>query len=65
MTIEEARNIMLKAAEEHAAGDDSFLELVAKVVKEQDDAKHELRMRGYGWLGLGLYETACLVAPLK
>ena len=52
MTYEGWQLAVLKAADDHADGDDTMLDLVARLLTEQDEAKNRLRHLGFGWCGL-------------
>jgi len=50
---------------ENANQSESQLKLLAKLLAECDQAKQELRDKGYGWQGLGIFETTRMVPNLK
>lgn len=57
MTVQGYREGIIKAVEEHYAGDSTYLNMIAEVLEEQDEAKQALRDKGYGHTGLSLLRT--------
>ena len=55
------RELILDAVAKAQAGDESQLDLLARHLEMCDEAKQELRNRGYGWTGLDILETTRLV----
>lgn len=51
MTRDGWAEVVLNAAEKHCDGDDSALNLLAKLLEEVDDAKQRLREIGFGVTG--------------
>ena len=58
MTLDGWKAVVLNAFDEHERGDDTALNLVAKLLAEQDAARQVLRDKGYGWTGLPIVELA-------
>jgi hypothetical protein len=52
MTQQGWKEAVLKAADDHERGDDVMLELLSKLLEEVDDAKEQLRRKGYGCTGM-------------
>ena len=61
MTLDGWRGLVRDAIRRDAAGDGEIVELIARVLHEQDAAKNRLRQKGYGWIGLPIVETVDLV----
>lgn len=63
MTAAETYKATLKRRIIEAVKDDEhqYLDLVCDLVEMADNAKSELRKKGYGWTGLDLYKTCELV----
>jgi hypothetical protein len=51
------RDLVLEAARRHSQGDPELIDLLVKVLEEQEDAKQALRRKGYGVTGTGLLRT--------
>lgn len=51
------KKLVQSAVESANAGQPKQLDLLAKLLEEQERAKQMLRDKGYGWTGLGIYET--------
>ena len=58
MNKEAWRDLAVSAVVRHQAGDDTALDLLGRLLEEQEQAKDLLRNAGYGWTGTGLLETA-------
>lgn len=55
---EKAYKTLIKSAVESSeAGQHEQLNLLARALAESERAKQMLRDKGYGWTGLGIYET--------
>lgn len=61
MSIEQWAKSVMDAAKMAELGDEDRLLLICQILKQADDAKIELRRKGYGWTGLDLLETVKLV----
>lgn len=57
MTAETWSLAMTCAVEEYQRGNSHALDGLAAFLADAEAAKHMLRDKGYGWLGLGLLET--------
>ena len=57
MTLDDYIGHAKQCAQDYAAGDSTGLELLARIAFEADEAKHKLRISGYGWTGLSLLKT--------
>lgn len=55
------RKYVLLAAEQFYAGDSQGMDLIVEVLCLCEDAKNELRSKGYGWTGLDIAKTVALV----
>ena len=51
------RDAVINAVRDHDRGDEYFLELLVKVLVQQDEAKQMLRDKGYGCTGMDLVRT--------
>lgn len=52
VTLEGWRELTLEAFRRHQAGDSEMVELMARILYEQDAAKHQIRELGYGCTGM-------------
>jgi hypothetical protein len=52
VTVEGWRDAVLQAVRDHDAGDPTLLQLMSRLLAEQDDAKQRLRELGYGCIGM-------------
>jgi hypothetical protein len=43
--------------------DEESIKLLAKLIEEAEQAKQELRNKGYGWIGLSLLKTIIEEVP--
>lgn len=57
MTEKGWRETVIDAARRHDNGDSELLDLLVRVLREQDRAKQVLRDKGHGWTGLSLLKT--------
>lgn len=57
-TVADHEEWIRRAVADAQGGNGESLNLVARFIAEHCEAKHILREKGYGWIGLGLVETA-------
>ncbi len=58
MKAEQYAELVVQAVDESRDGYPQMLVSIGRALAEADEAKQILRARGYGWLGLGIAETA-------
>ena len=68
MTSDDIKWAIISAVERYIKYDHNpnkleYIDLVSKVVIQADEAKQELRKKGYGWTGLSLLETVKTEVP--
>lgn len=61
--IERQMAVILNAVNSLNEGDDSHVELLARVIVEAKEAQQLLREKGYGWSGLSLLKTVSQEVP--
>lgn len=57
-------NLVIEAVREHDAGDSEKLDLLGRLLEEQDQAKQMLRDRGYGVTGTPWIDTVSEVESI-
>jgi len=60
MTEEAYKNIIVRAV---TLEDNIVLDIISKMLFESEQAKQELRTKGYGWIGLSLLLTVQQEVP--